>query len=189
MGTEFRRPWPCGSEAARAAELRSFYLDQPSAAKSSVNGRTLYTEPAMHLTRFAGLVTLVCLGCVFPSGALSGQVAPAPESWAFDDDDQPCRLETSAPEPRSVRVGCYSVEGQLYIHSHRFTNAPRLWGRSWVEEIRENPSVRIKISDRIYLLTAEEITSEESRREILAPRGHDPPPEGMRLFRFSAITP
>ena len=127
---------------------------------------------------------LFCGACVFPSGELSGEATPVPESWAFVGDEEPCRVETSAPEPRSVRVGCYSVDGQLYVHSHRFTNSPRPWGRSWVEEIRKNPSVRIEISDRVYRLEAIEIMDEEARCEILCPRGHEPPPDGMRLFRF-----
>jgi hypothetical protein len=138
--------------------------------------------------RFAVLISLLGTSCVFPGGELCGEVTTTPDSWAFVGDDQPCRLETSAPDPRSVRVGCYSVGDQLYIHSHRWTNVPRLWGKSWVEEVDKNASVRIAISGRIYLLRAKEISDRDARSRILVNRGHDPPPDGMRLFRFEART-
>ena len=134
--------------------------------------------------RHVTLIAISCASCVFPGGELSGDVAPPPESWAFLGNDAPCRLETAAPEPRAVRVGCYAVGDVLHVHSHRWTNAPRLWGSSWVEEIELNPAVRIEIEGVIYRLEAEEVRDEDLRTRILGDRGHVPPPQGMRLFRF-----
>jgi len=173
----------------RRARLESIWrrllsLDRPSPAIPPGYGQVRYAEPMGYKIRFAVLVALLTTSCVFPAGELTGEVTAAPDSWAFVGDEQPCRLETSAPDPRSVRVGCYAVGDRLYIHSHRWTSAPRLWGKSWVEEVDKNASVRIEMSGRIYLLRAEEISDPRARSQVLINRGHDPPPAGMRLFRF-----
>ena len=121
---------------------------------------------------------------ILPRGELSGPVVPAPASWEQIIDDHLCLLESRSPEPRSVRVGCYSVDGALYVHSHRWTDEPRLIGKSWVAEVARNPAVRMEHEGKIYELLAIEVSDPKQRNRILSARGHEPPPEGMHLFRF-----
>ena len=133
-------------------------------------------------------VVVVLLGMaefrILPRGELSGPAAAAPVSWGLIVDDHLCLLETRAPEPRSVRVGCDSVDGVLYVHSHRWADPPRLIGASWVAEVAQNPAVRMEHEGKIYELLARKVPDPEQRNRILSARGHEPPPEDMHLFRF-----
>ena len=104
---------------------------------------------------------------ILPRGELSGPVAAAPASWDLIIDDHLCLLETRAPEPRSVRVGCYSVDGVLYVHSHRWADQPRFIGTSWVAEVATNPAVRMEHEGKIYELLAIEVSDPEQRNRVL----------------------
>ena len=134
----------------------------------------------------ASVLPLVLLGCAaVPGGELEGFETDVPEHWSFDDPDQPCHLETHTDRARSVRVGCYAVDGVLHIHSTRFADSWRLFGEGWVARVRRDPEVRVQIDDRVYRVRAEEVTDAARRAEILALRGFAPAPAGIRLFRFS----
>lgn len=135
----------------------------------------------------AVIASLALAWLVLPRGRLSGVPASVPPSWDAVGTDAPCLLETSAPEPRSVRVGCYAMDGRLYVHSHRFSDRRPLVGTSWVEAIGKNPNVRIQIEGAVYPLRANEVVDPELKRRILVPRGHDPVPSAMRLFWFSPV--
>lgn len=142
------------------------------------------------MARWIALAVVVAAGLLaylaLPRGELSGTPASFPGSWSFLSEDEPCMLETRATQPRAVRVGCYSVDGTLHVHSHRWADLPRLFGSNWVEDARQNPSVRVLIRAQLYEALAIEVTDESARESILRARGFDPPPEGMKLFRFAA---
>lgn len=137
-------------------------------------------------------IAVAALGLAYlaaPRGALSGAVVIAPDSWRFLGGNELCLLETAAPQPRTVRVGCYPVEGDLYVHSHRWTDAPALFGTSWVSEVDKNQLVRVRIREQVYELRVVEVTEPAARTEILSTRGYDPVPQGIRLFRLVAREP
>ncbi|MEM7411194.1 MAG: hypothetical protein AAF430_13240 [Myxococcota bacterium] len=136
--------------------------------------------------RGAALVCVaVAVSCAaVPRGELDGTPASAPQRWEFSDPEQPCWIETRAPEPSSIRVGCYAIDGVLHIHSTRFADGWRLFGESWVQKARRAPSVRVEVEGQVFSLRALEVTDPERREEILAGRGFDPVPGGIRVFSF-----
>jgi hypothetical protein len=82
---------------------------------------------------------------VIPGGALSGEVAPSPASWegtdaAFLD------LELRPGNPYSVQLNYVVKDGKLYIDPAE--------GRRWFDYLRENASVRARLSGKVYDLTA-----------------------------------
>jgi hypothetical protein len=101
--------------------------------------------PAMLLA--CSLVT----GCggpflVIPGGELRGEVVNEPvEDWSFIAD-RFVDLETRPSNPYSVQVNYFVKDGELYIDPAE--------GRGWLENIREDPRVRVRFGGRIYPLIA-----------------------------------
>lgn len=169
-----RTKWSCLHETSE------YSVDWPLVASPAKRSIMKWTIGALAIL----LATAAWL--VLPRGELAGVVSAVPNSWDFVGPDRACTIETAAPSPRSVRVGCYAVEGQLFVHSHRWADQPPRFGTSWVAEVAKNPLVRIQIDESIYELEAHEVVDEGRRATILVPRGHEPVPAGMRLFRFSS---
>jgi len=99
---------------------------------------------------FATALLLLAAGCggpllAFPGGALSGEVAPAPENFAFADDTF-LDLETRPDAPYSVELNYTVKNGSLYIDPAE--------GRAWLDHIREDPNVRVRLGGRVYPLRA-----------------------------------
>jgi hypothetical protein len=83
---------------------------------------------------------------IFPGGELSGEVVTeTPEDWSFVRDDF-VDLETRPDDPYSVTVNYMIREGGLYIDPQE--------GRGWLENIREDPRVRVRFGGRVYPLRA-----------------------------------
>ncbi len=83
---------------------------------------------------------------VFPGGALRGEVAGEPVSdWSFADDAF-IDLETRPGDPYSVELNYVVKDGRLYIDPAE--------GRTWLEHIRADPRVRVRLGDRVYPATA-----------------------------------
>lgn len=100
----------------------------------------------------------LCAGCggpflLLPGGALDGSTAPTPESWAFTDAVKTVQLETRPADPYSVNIWVIALDEQLYIHAgaHRAT---------WVENLEEDPQVRLRVEDSIYELGAARVAEQ-----------------------------
>jgi hypothetical protein len=105
------------------------------------------------------LLTVLALGCsgpfvLLPGGALDGEVAPAPESWAFTDEIDTIQLETNPAEPYSVNIWVVALGDALYVHA----GANRA---TWVEHMEHDPNVRLKAGDAIYELAAARVTGQD----------------------------
>ena len=89
----------------------------------------------------------------FPSGALEGEEATVPLFW--DEIAQPefCKLETLGDDPYTVNLWMIGMGTNLYVHAG--TNYA-----TWIENMENNPEVRIKIGDAIYPLKARRVTSQ-----------------------------
>lgn len=104
-----------------------------------------------------GLV--VTAGCsrpllLLPGGALEGEPAPPPESWAFTEGVDTVQLETRPGDPYSVNIWTVAVGDHLYVHAGTNRSA-------WVEHIEANPEVRMQVEDRIYALSAARVETQE----------------------------
>jgi hypothetical protein len=87
---------------------------------------------------------------IVAGGALSGEEATA-EAWSEVVSDQgTLDLETRPEDPYSVRIGFFFRNGEVYIDPAE--------GRRWFEHLKANPSVRVRIDDRIYRARAVPVT-------------------------------
>lgn len=99
------------------------------------------------------LILIACLGLVscgpwggFPGGRLYGQIASAPVGdWSFTEEHQLIAVETRPAFPHSVTTICFTHQGQLYVPSR----SPL--GKKWPRYALEDPRVRLKIGEKIYL--------------------------------------
>lgn len=98
---------------------------------------------------------------VFPGGALTGPVKPAPESFAFARDAGTVQLETRPEDPYSVNIACAVVGDALYVSAG--DNRAR-----WVENLEANPLVRLRIEGDVYELRAERVTDDVEMRAFAA---------------------
>lgn len=132
------------------------------------------------------LLAAACLGngpcSLFPGGELEGRVTEPPQSWEFLGGGTQCDFEVNPESPTSVYIDCYTYDGQLYVHSHRWARTPRLWGEAWATAAGRDPEVRLRVHGKIYELRAERVTDESLRERVLASRGFDPVPDGIQLF-------
>jgi hypothetical protein len=95
-----------------------------------------------------GVCVTACGGplLIFPGGRLSGEeVAEPVEDWSFVTDGL-IDLETQPDDPYSVQVSYTVKDGKLYIDPAE--------GRRWLEYLRGDPSVRVRLSGKVYPLTA-----------------------------------
>jgi hypothetical protein len=83
---------------------------------------------------------------VFPGGALSGQIVDEPiEDWSFVTASF-VDVELRPDNPYSVQLNYIVRDGILYIDPAE--------GRTWFEYLKQDPNVRIRFDDRVYLRTA-----------------------------------
>ncbi|MEM7412651.1 MAG: hypothetical protein AAF430_20640 [Myxococcota bacterium] len=105
-------------------------------------------RPFLTLLVAAALGSFGCGGpfLLFPGGALSGEVVEEPvESWEFVDTTF-IDIETRPEDPYSVTLNYTQQDGQLYIDPAE--------GREWLNHIREDPALRVRVGDRLYPVRA-----------------------------------
>ena len=139
-------------------------------------------------TRWLAVLALAAVGfgngpCVmFPGGGLDGPASTPPESWEMLGDGTQCDLEVNPESPKSVYVDCYTYEGQLYVHSHRYARMKRWWGEAWVTAAERDPDVKLRALGELFELRADPVQDAQLRERVLVSRGFDPVPEGIVLF-------
>ena len=117
-------------------------------------------------------------------GILPGKSTPVPTDFNFLGRTSPCILEVESAVPRTLRVNCFQIEGELHIHSNRFSGFPRFSGESWVDTARRDPLVRVSIDANIYTMRAMPIVDDEQRVQILHDRGYPYAWPSITVFRF-----
>ena len=134
----------------------------------------------------AATLAIVGLGngpcAMIPGGTLDGPLSTPPGSWEMLGDGRQCDLEVNPASPTSVYIDCYTFEGQLYIHSHRYARMRRWWGEAWVTAAERDPEVRLRALGELYEMRADPVTDAALRERVLVSRGFDPVPEGIVLF-------
>jgi len=107
-------------------------------------------------TRSIAFVFLaLIMGCSGPlpfmsGGELSGEEEPAPKEWVFEEDFGVIQLETRPDDPYSVNIAYTQRAGRLYIYAGDTET-------QWVQNMQDNPLVRLRHSDVIYTLRAERV--------------------------------
>lgn len=97
-----------------------------------------------------GSLLVMALGCggpvlMFPGGRLSGEVVEDIDDYSFAADSF-IDLETRPNDPYSVELNYTVKDGRLYVDPAE--------GRAWLEHIREDPNVRVRIGGKVYPLRA-----------------------------------
>lgn len=98
------------------------------------------------------LAFLALAGCsgpfvLLPGGALEGQPAATPDSWAFTQDISTIQLETNPTEPYSVNIWVIAIDPNLYVHAG--DNRAQ-----WIENMEADAEVRLQAEGSVYELTA-----------------------------------
>lgn len=98
----------------------------------------------------AGLALLLggCGGplAILPGGALAGDFVVEPvDDWSFASDDY-LALETRPEDPYSVNLNYIVRDGALYVDPAE--------GRAWLEHLRADPRVRVRLGGKVYPLEA-----------------------------------
>ena len=87
---------------------------------------------------------------IIPGGELSGEEVSA-DAWSeVISDSGTLDLETDPANPYSVRIGFVFRDGTLYIDPAE--------ERRWYQNLRADPSVRVRLDGRIYRARAVRVT-------------------------------
>ncbi len=111
------------------------------------------------------LLAVACGGPVgiIPGGLLSGEEASA-SSWSdVISESGILALETRPEDPYSVHVGYVYRDGKIYIDPAE--------DRGWYQNLKANPSVRVRFDDRVYRARAALVT-DAAEREGFEPDRH-----------------
>jgi nitroimidazol reductase NimA-like FMN-containing flavoprotein (pyridoxamine 5'-phosphate oxidase superfamily) len=104
---------------------------------------------------------------IIPGGELSGEEANASAWSEVVSDSGTLDLETNPGDPYSVRIRFVFREGNVYIDPAE--------GRRWYQNLKDDPSVRVRIADRIYRARARAVIDPDELR------GFDPDRRPQRL--------
>jgi len=152
-------------------------------------------EGSTTMKRIVALLALVALFSInacsspfvlLPGGALGGQSASLPPNWVFLDEIDTIQLETNPADPYSVNIWVVGVGETLYVHSG--TNRA-----TWIENMENDPSVRLQADGSIYDLAANRVTSQaefDHFSEVYEEKYGNPPRNASvseaYLFRLTA---
>ncbi|MDH3206353.1 MAG: hypothetical protein OEO79_07065 [Gemmatimonadota bacterium] len=87
---------------------------------------------------------------ILAGGALEGEEGTAGAWSEVVSGSGTLDLETRPEDPYSVRIGFVFRDGEVYIDPAE--------GRRWYEHLKADPSVRVRIDDRIYRARAVAVT-------------------------------
>ena len=120
-----------------------------------------------------------------PGTRLSGDVVEdANPDWSFLEPRTKIHIQTNTWYliPHSVTTISFVADNQLYV--------PCGWceKKRWPKNVAADPSVTVKINDKLYPRTAVMIPEESERRRILAIPDDEPTPN-FALYRMDPLTP
>jgi hypothetical protein len=118
---------------------------------------------------------------------LSGEEVPYPEDWSFTDDAFTIAVESRPEEPHSVTTLCFVHDGALHVPALRGSS------KDWPTFVLEDPRVRLKIGDRVFVARATRVEPDDpapyfaaaaAKYEAMAERDPDDIAEDLWLFRI-----
>jgi hypothetical protein len=148
-----------------------------------------------------GLLTLLLGACgpvgPFAGGALSGEPGPAVvEDWSFVAEVETAQLETTPDDPHSVNTWAVGIGSALYVPTSMILGPKTPSKRSWVERVREDPRVRIRLGKHVFERVAVRVEdpdeSERARSALEAKYDLDPaerdPERTIWIYRLDERT-
>ena len=122
---------------------------------------------------------------------LSGEPAEiSPKDWRFTNEYKEIYVEVQTPYfiPHSVTIWCAELEGELYIGARNPEE------KKWPGWVATSPQVKLKIAEKVYLATTQQISDEKligkikaayaAKYQLTSEPGVEPPP--MRYWRIEA---
>ena len=101
---------------------------------------------------------LLISGCgpflLLPGAKLNGATAAVPSDWSITDEVNTVQLETNPEDPYSVNIWAVGMGPLLYAHAG--ANRSR-----WVENMEDNPDVRLRVAGEIYDLRASRVEGQD----------------------------
>ncbi len=126
---------------------------------------------ALRFLRWVLLLVLVALVVWFgglgpygfaPGGYLWGEVREPPADWSFTDAIPEIQLETRLfGLPYSVTIWVMSHGGRLFLGASECD-------RVWVDQVKADPEIRLRVDGRVYEMRAE-ISTDRALGAALAP--------------------
>ena len=143
------------------------------------------SQSALRLGLGLGVLALAAcepLGPI-PGGRLGGREAAEPVAdWSFARDAETIEVETRPGDPHSVTVWCVVHAGRLYVPSRHPRN------KRWVQNVLEDPRVRVRVGDSVYLGRVQRVTDEAELEavvpDLLAKYGSERPEEEPDVWLF-----
>ena len=114
-----------------------------------------------------GLLFGICFLCAcsapvgpIAGGELDGTVTPWPDDWAFLDEIENVLLQTRPEDPYSVTIWAVRLNDEVFVAAAEADS-------NWVENIRQDPNVVLKVKGMLYPARARIITSNEESARIV----------------------
>lgn len=98
--------------------------------------------------------TAACSYIPFSGGALTGTPTPPPADWRTVGDVAIIQLETRPSDPYSVKLWIVAEETHLYVFAGDNHS-------QWAQNLDADPDARLQIEDKVYELTARQITDQQ----------------------------
>lgn len=119
----------------------------------------------------AALVALAfCLGCgpvgPFSGGRLSGEDGGWPENWNRVSEVMQIQLETLPDDPHSVNLWFVVVDQDAFLATSLLMGTEVPEERAWVQNVRADPRVRIRIDGIVYPARIETFTDSSLRSRV-----------------------
>jgi hypothetical protein len=94
---------------------------------------------------------------------LKGELVTTPVTdWSFADEVPTIAVQTTTPYliAHSVTINCVTHNGDLYLHSLFRQGVEYPNGKHWTASLARNPSIRIKVGNRLFDRTATPVTDQ-----------------------------
>ncbi|MFU8817103.1 MAG: hypothetical protein ACNA7W_17290 [Pseudomonadales bacterium] len=98
---------------------------------------------------------------VFAGGALSGEIGTPPDDWSELRGEDTFQLETRPEDPYSVNIWAVGIGPDVYIGT-----GPD--GTTWSSHLYDDPRVRLRVGETLYLLEAHPVIAHGERRRVAA---------------------
>ena len=96
---------------------------------------------------------------IFPGRQLEGQVAVAPDEWAFTDRFDTIQLETTPEEPYSVNLWGVGIADRFYVSGNERSK--------WVKNLAHDSRVRLRVDAALYELHATRVDDSAERDSVV----------------------
>ncbi len=113
---------------------------------------------AIGLTCIAALAACSEPFVTIPGGELAGQPRDPPEQW--HDVPDTIQLETRPEDPYSINIWSVGLGADLYV-------ATSGGGTLWTGHLESDNSVRVRLQDHIYSLTASPVLDQVERDRVV----------------------